>query len=302
MRVLVLTFSPAGGTSKVSRKLEDKLVGKGHKVQHLNITGNREIFKKGNIVGELEKQVEPHDVICIGSPVYEKHIEMYVKNVYEQLPMPNEKWGKLAVPFFTYGGISSGIALRDAEEILSRRGRTVIAAMKIEASHIVLHKLETRVNEGMPGEEMNPVIDDLIERISNGADQDLSSLKKELNYQKGKERFVCAIMKESMLHKKLYGNLIVEEAKCVGCGTCIEKCPIQRIELKNEKAFMTGTMPGCIHCFSCVRTCPTGAITYDNDEEGWAKIERIYGKVAREGSAFRSEEEIRSAVYPIIRR
>lgn len=298
MRVLVLTFSPAGGTQKVSERLEEKLVSKGHEVQHLNITGNRQIFKEGKVVEELEKEVKPHDVICIGSPVYEKHIEMYVKDVYEKLPMPNEKWGKLAVAFFTYGGISSGIALRDAEKILSKRSRTVIAAMKIEASHIVLHKLETRVNEGMPGDEMNPVIDDLVERISNGANQDLSSLKKELNYQKGKERFVCAIMKESMLHKKLYGNLIVEESKCVGCGACVEKCPIQRIELKDNKAFMTETLPACIHCFSCVRVCPTEAITYDNGEEGWAKIERIYGKVAKEGSAFRSEEEVRSVVYP----
>lgn len=146
---------------------------------------------------------------------------------------------------------------------------------------------------------MDPIVDELIERIEKGVDNDVSSLRKELNYQSGKERFVCAIMKESMLHKKVYGNLIVEEAKCVGCGTCIEKCPIQRIELKNEKAFMTETLPGCIHCFSCVKTCPVEAITYDNGEEGWEKIERIYGKVAREGSPFRSEEKIRSAVYPI---
>ncbi len=298
MNVLLLIFSPAGSNAKVAMKIKEKLINKGHEVQLLDITGNHEIFKKGEITEYFEKRVKKHDVICIGSPVYEKHIEMYVKNIYDNLPAPDEKWGPMAIPFFTYGGISSGIALREAEKILRKSGRQVIAAMKIESSHIVTEKLKTRVNVNMPGEEADIVIDDLVDRICTGAECKVSNLSKELNYQKTKEKIVCAIMKEQMLHRKMYGKLEVQGDLCCSCQKCIEKCPIQRIELKNGKACMINTFPECIHCFSCVNVCTENAITYENGDIGWAKIERIFSKVAKEGSMFKSEETPRSIVYP----
>ena len=153
MRVLIIVFSPAGSTMKISKLLESKLIEAQNQVQILNITGNKAMFKDGKIKETLAEAVHEHDLICIGSPVYEKHLEFYVQQVIKQLPKPDGKWGKLAVPFVTYGGISSGIALLEAERLLKKTGRKTIAAMKIESSHIVSKKLLTRVNEGMPGDE-----------------------------------------------------------------------------------------------------------------------------------------------------
>jgi ferredoxin/NAD(P)H-dependent FMN reductase len=297
--VLILVFSPAGSTRKIAQGLEARLSAKGHVVQFLDISANLEIFKKGKIAEVLQAKVKKHDLLCIGSPVYEKHIEMYMKKVYEALPKPDEVWGSLAVPFFTYGGISSGVALRQARKILLRRGRRVLAAMKIESSHIVTKKLKTRVNENLPGPEAEAVLDELVNRIESINTDAKSVSRRTLNYQGLKERFVAALMKERVLHLKLYGRLRVDPQLCIYCQKCLASCPIQRIEAVNQKAYMTQTIPECIHCFSCVNVCAQAAISYENGDAGWAEIERIFSKVAKEGSLFRSEEADRSVVYPV---
>lgn len=47
---------------------------------------------------------------------------------------------------------------------------------------------------------------------------------------------------------------------CIGCGTCIEKCPLDAIELNNDnKAELNESY--CIGCGVCAHFCPEGAIS-----------------------------------------
>ncbi len=299
MNILILVFSPAGSTLKISGLLEQELIEKGHAVQLLDITRNAEIFARNNQRSYLDRVVRPHDLICIGSPVYEKHVEYYVRRLIEQLPGPDSTWGRYAVPFFTYGGISSGIALGQAVDLLEKGGRQSIACMKVEASHIKTKKLKNRVNENLPGDEALPLIADLADRIDRFDETRKFIDRKELNYQNLRERLLCVILNERLLHRHKYGKLTIMAQQCNTCGKCVQVCPIQRIKLEGNRPVMDGTLPECIHCFSCVNACPQEAITYDNGDEGWATIERIFSKVAREGSPFRSTEFPKSAVYPL---
>lgn len=297
MRVLIIVFSPAGSTMKISKLLESKLIEAQNQVQILNITGNKAMFKDGKIKETLAEAVHEHDLICIGSPVYEKHLEFYVQQVIKQLPKPDGKWGKLAVPFVTYGGISSGIALLEAERLLKKTGRKTIAAMKIESSHIVSKKLLTRVNEGMPGDEAIAYVDELVKRIL-ALDNGVKDFSKELNRHSFKEKVLCKIMRESMLHKHKYPAFTIETEKCVKCYKCVEACPVQRINVIDGVPEMSGKEHMCIHCFSCTGSCPNDAITFVNGEDGWNDINRIFKLVAAENSLFQSMETPRSAVYP----
>ena len=301
MRVLIIVFSPAGSTLKIASELEKRLISANNQVQLLNVTANRPMFKDGKFKETLEERVEAHDLICIGSPVYEKHIEWYVKKIFKNLPKPDAKWGALAIPFVTYGGVSSGIALPEAVKMLKKSGRTPIAAMKIEASHIVSKKLTARVNEGMPGAEAYPVISELVDRIAEAetAHGDFKDFSKQLNYQNFKEKMVCGIMKESLLHKYKYPAFTVIGDKCIKCGKCVEICPVQRIDIENEVPKMSGKDKMCIHCFSCTGVCPAQAITFEKGEEDWSEIDRILKLVSAKGSLFNSMETPRSAVYPI---
>ena len=45
--------------------------------------------------------------------------------------------------------------------------------------------------------------------------------------------------------------------KCVGCTTCIKKCPTEAIRVRKGRAFIIEER--CIDCGECIRTCPHGA-------------------------------------------
>ncbi len=54
---------------------------------------------------------------------------------------------------------------------------------------------------------------------------------------------------------------IVDPEKCTGCGDCVEECPTDAIEMKDEKAVVDEEE--CIDCGACVDVCPVEAISMD---------------------------------------
>ena len=52
--------------------------------------------------------------------------------------------------------------------------------------------------------------------------------------------------------------------KCVGCGKCVDLCPLNNISLKNKKP---NWKDNCTHCMACICGCPTNAIEYKNQTQ-----------------------------------
>ena len=46
---------------------------------------------------------------------------------------------------------------------------------------------------------------------------------------------------------------------CIGCGKCVELCPLNNIRLKNSKPVWG---KNCTHCMACICYCPKEAIEY----------------------------------------
>ena len=61
-------------------------------------------------------------------------------------------------------------------------------------------------------------------------------------------------------HKTLHysDKVKIDGQKCIGCGKCVELCPMHNIELQNNKA---ATAKQCTMCYRCINYCPTQAIT-----------------------------------------
>lgn len=52
---------------------------------------------------------------------------------------------------------------------------------------------------------------------------------------------------------------VVDKAKCTGCGTCVEVCPMQVFKVEKGKSVVK--KPGeCIACRACEAQCPAEAI------------------------------------------
>lgn len=49
-------------------------------------------------------------------------------------------------------------------------------------------------------------------------------------------------------------SVLLDEAKCTGCTTCVRHCPTEAIRIKNGKAVINTER--CIDCGECIRYCP----------------------------------------------
>jgi electron transfer flavoprotein alpha subunit len=52
-------------------------------------------------------------------------------------------------------------------------------------------------------------------------------------------------------------SIIVDIKKCTGCETCLESCPFDAINMKDDKAVINEY---CNSCMTCISVCPEGAI------------------------------------------
>jgi len=50
----------------------------------------------------------------------------------------------------------------------------------------------------------------------------------------------------------------VDNAKCTGCGSCVDVCPQQAITMHDNLVMINEYL--CIQCGTCVNVCPAGAI------------------------------------------
>jgi ferredoxin/flavodoxin len=299
MKVAIVVFSPSGNTLKVATILSQQLAGRGIGVQLVDVTKNELIFKSGGLQRFLEKTIQEHDLLCIGGPVYAHHLHYNVKSIIQALPKPGGKWGKLAVPFVTYGTISSGISLHETAVLFQKSGRTTVCGMKIEAFHYMSRLLSIKVGQGLPGEKSLPVIAELADRILRlteiNQDQ-VGDMSRFLNYQsvisKIKAQFV---FREKIWHRHMYPKLALDREKCKFCGKCIKVCPVQRLEIVGG-ILAIEQKPECIHCGECINVCPSKAICFQCDLEKW---NRLFVEAAKGNGPLPSHEKPKSAVYPM---
>ncbi len=51
----------------------------------------------------------------------------------------------------------------------------------------------------------------------------------------------------------------IDKDTCIGCGACVDVCPVQALSMEDGKAKCDeGT---CIDCGACISVCPTQAIS-----------------------------------------
>lgn len=52
---------------------------------------------------------------------------------------------------------------------------------------------------------------------------------------------------------------------CIGCGQCVERCPMNNIRLEGGRPIWG---KDCTHCMACIAYCPAGAIEYGKKSVG----------------------------------
>jgi ferredoxin/flavodoxin len=250
---VIVSMSPSGSTHHVGQVIAAALKNKGVDVVTLDLA------KQPRPDSDLAERLG-HDRSClfIGSPVYFSRAIPPVLEFIASLP---HKPGGCAVPFVTWGGASSGIALHDMGQALQERGYGVIGAGKVLAEHSMMWRFTHPLGENHPDETDDRLVTVLVERVIDKftAASPVPALPMEmLAYQpqptfEEMSKIVFAKAKTNMPVKQ------VDEQQCTQCGLCAEGCPVQAISLAPYPEFADN----CICCFTCVRICPEDAFTTD---------------------------------------
>ncbi|MEF8832913.1 MAG: 4Fe-4S binding protein [Candidatus Thermoplasmatota archaeon] len=73
-----------------------------------------------------------------------------------------------------------------------------------------------------------------------------------------RSKSTAKISKSDQSNLGSYDHPIVDKEKCIGCGVCVENCPMDAIVIKEGKAEIKSEK--CSNCRKCVSACPQDAI------------------------------------------
>lgn len=250
----VFYCSPAGTTRQVAEVIEKKLAGYGRQVVVCEL--GKEEEKLSEVMREIE---ETKERVClfIGSPVYASHALPLVMDFIARLPLHQQAY---AVPFVTWGGATSGLALAEMGEALRAREYNLVGAARVMAVHSLMWELENPVGIGHPDSADDSMIENLVAVVDRNlqGSEPLQLSDKVLSYQP--EAVAVEMRKLGLtIARGLLPQRVVNEDLCNGCGVCVDRCPVAALTLEPYPVYSEH----CILCFNCMRFCPENAIEAD---------------------------------------
>jgi ferredoxin/flavodoxin len=258
-KVFIVHFSPAGSTRHVARVMEKRFKELGIEPSLFDLANNSEL---SHVISE---QIRDDSCLIVGSPVYVSRAAPPIMQFLAELtPVTTAS----AVPYVTWGGASSGIALFEMARELLKKGFKVLGAAKVMAVHCLMWQLENPLGAGRPNSEDERIVQKLVDELdrrmqshrSRGIDlSDLAYQKEEIHAEM--EKMSLEIAKAHMPVRE------VDHELCNQCEICEEVCPTASVVLEPYPVFGKS----CIYCFSCMRNCPEGAIKA-NLSEIWQRI------------------------------
>jgi NAD-dependent dihydropyrimidine dehydrogenase PreA subunit len=166
----------------------------------------------------------------------------------------------LMVPFVTYGGVTSGVALYEMAESFCKRGGKIAGAAKVLASHSSMWRSTHPLGAGHPDSADDEMVRQLVNRVVEKiATADLKSLTLDmLDYQPPRVKAMAADMNIAKVKTMRPAKRVYQES-CTLCGLCAQVCPMEAIILDPYPRFGEE----CFLCNRCIRMCPGEAIPYD---------------------------------------
>lgn len=247
-RIFISFSSPAGSTRHVAETINTVCTDSGCEVHLMDLgrqSGRAEFRKRITGAG-------PGDCLFMGSPVYRDMAVPPVMAFIESLP---EVSGCNAVPFVTWGGAFSGIALWQMGRELDRKGFNLAGGVKVLGTHSMMWAHPNPAGNGHPDGNDDEMVRrftlEILGRLSSGKAGNFALENLDYNA----EEFTADI-KKKLGQPWMIIPKAVDMDKCTLCGVCEEVCPVGAVEVDAEPIFNET----CFDCFNCIRLCPEEAI------------------------------------------
>ena len=224
MNIHQITFSPTGGTHRVSEYL---CKGFGAESSFTELCTKQQKLKYPDIKAD--------DLVVVSMPVYAGRVPALAVERLKCIKANGAKCVVVAV----YGNRAYEDALVEMQDVATEMGFQVIAAVAAIAEHSVCRVY----GAGRPDEK------DAKELASFGIEI--------INKLKNEQPFKPLILPGNHPYKQgTSGPYPIANDNCTECGTCADACPTGAIYLTN---LQNNNQELCIGCMRCVSVCPIQA-------------------------------------------
>jgi ferredoxin/flavodoxin len=253
-RALVLWYSQTGQTRRYARLTGCILNGKG-------------LAAEVRDMQEFDKNLLPnYDLIVIGTPVFYYDTPANVSQWLETIPSLS---GTPVAAFVSFGGPEGNQHNASCHilQILAERGGVPVGrdAFRNIASYPTpdWNTPKQIAGQHLPNaatfDQVRRFAADMMDRIAQAR---TISVNYEVTLREGLRALPLV-----WLNKKAISRHTVDAQKCIGCQTCVRKCPTKAINPSKQ----TVDRDKCLACFGCLNNCPADAVVMEY------RGERLYG-------------------------
>lgn len=236
MKISIVFFSQSGNTRKVANALAEQFTKEGHSVSCCTL-------KEVNTGVLIES-----DCIGIGSPTFESHAPVLVKDFIKSLPFLGGKRGFV----FATGSGAAGSVISDMATLMKRKEVSVIgsfltAGEMYHPAPCIIGKAKNRPN----AQDLQKA-----KSFASTLSQHLKSGSKERSYNGLQPRWgVYTIVGKICSFESLIRLLVpkpkLDKRRCVRCGRCKKECPVNNIDMITTPLLKEK----CIRCYRCLNVC-----------------------------------------------
>lgn len=242
---MILFFSGTGNSQYVAKIIAEKTKD--------DIVSINELMKQGNQKQLISKD-KPFIFVC---PTYAWRIPKVVEEFIKSVDFS----GSNKVYFILTCGLSTSNALGYIKQLCKVKGFELqgFADIVMPENYIAMYNAPDKVTAEKIIQKSMPKILKIAEDIRDEIPFSVRTTKPSL-----KSGIVNTTFYKFFVKSK--GFYTTE--KCIGCKKCVQLCPLNNIEMKEDKPSWQNN---CTHCMACISGCPTLAIEYKNKTQGKAR-------------------------------
>ena len=253
-KVLILWYSQTGQTRRYTRLISCILKGK-------------ELTVDAHEIQEIDKNLLPdYDLIIVGTPVFYYDTPSNISEWLKTIPSIK---GTPVAAFVSFGGPEGNQHNASCHllKLLADKGGVPVGrdAFRNIPTYPTPNWNNPQQISGqhLPNaatfDQVRRFTADMLERITRG---ETISIGYEIAMREGLRALPLV-----WLNKKAISKHTVDAQKCIGCQTCVRKCPTKAINPSQQ----TVDRDKCLACFGCLNNCPADAVVMEY------RGERLYG-------------------------
>ncbi len=232
---MIVYFSGTGNSKYVAQRIAGALGDRSESIEGLNpdIT-----LTDGELFG-------------IVTPTHWWELPFITRQFLERLTLAGADYTFLVATY----GTTPGCCGEDARRILKRRGIRLCASfgVRMPDTWTPMFDLTDTAKVSAINEEAEKYIDSAIERIRHRVSG---------NHTSPRLPYAFRFFTDPLLNSERKTKNFYVEGRCIGCGLCARKCPVQAIEIRDKKPVWV--KKECTLCLRCLHHCPKFAIQYAN--------------------------------------